>query len=108
MGTQYICELYFDKGKSNWQELLRISLHNLGFIPNVMSIYITLNKMYEEVPYDEDFLLSITFEKDAPGIIIRNHTYDEEGENPWFRFGDSEDKFVSLRWSNTNLDFLLS
>jgi hypothetical protein len=107
MSVQYICELYFDKHKSNWQELLRFSLQNLGFIPNVMSIYVTMDKMFEETPYDEDFLFSVLSEEDEPGISIRHHIYDENSENPWFRFG-TEGKFVSLKWSNTNLDFLLS
>lgn len=109
MSGQYICELYFDRDESNWQALLRAALKDLGFIPNIMSIYMSLDEMYEEVPYNEEFLLSISFGKNVvPGISIRNHIYDEEGDNPWFRFGDTEGKFTSLKWSNTNLEFLLS
>lgn len=108
MNTQYICELYFDRSESNWQELLREALKVLGFIPNIMSVYISSEEMYEEVPFDEAFLLSTSFgEDDIPGITIRNHIYDEDGENLWFRLGDSEGKFVSLKWSNSDLDFLL-
>jgi hypothetical protein len=108
MSVQYICELYFDKHKSDWQELMKLSLHSLGFIPNVMSIYVTMDKMFEEIPYDENFLFSVLSKEDEPGITIRHHIYDEDSENPWFRLGDTEGKFVSLKWSNTNLDFLLS
>jgi len=61
--------------------------------------------MFEEVPYDEDMLFSTLSEE--PGITILHHTYDEDLDNPWYRIGDMEGKFISLKWSNTNLDFLL-
>lgn len=108
MSSQYICELYFDRDESNWKALLRAALKVLGFSPNIMSVYATFDEMYEDVSYNEDFLLSIAFEKNIPGITIRNHLYDEDAENPWFKFGHLEGKFASLKWSNTNLDFLLS
>lgn len=108
MDVQYICELYFDKHKSNWQELLKVSLQSLGFIPKIMSIYVTMDKMFEEIPYDEDFLFSVLSEGDEPGITIKQHIYNEGEENLWFRLGDTEGKFVSLKWSNTNLNFLLA
>lgn len=108
MNTQYTCELYFDKEKINWQELIKVSIQSLGFIPNIMSIYVTMDKMYENIAYDQAFLFSFFSGKEEPGITIRHHIYDEDQVNPWFKFGATEGRFVSLKWSNINLDFLLS
>jgi hypothetical protein len=105
--SQYICELYFDKNRNNWQHLIRMSITNLGFLPNVMTIYLN-DRMFEDIPYNEEFLLSILSEEDIPGITIRNHIYDETVEDIWFKLVDTKWEFVSIKWSNTNLDFLLS
>lgn len=108
MNIQYVCELYFDKKKSNQQELMKLALQNLGFKPNIMSIYITMDEMYEEVSYNEDLLFSILFKEDDSGITIIQHLYDENTTNPWFRLSKIEGDFFSLKWSNKNLDFLLT
>lgn len=106
MSTNYICELYYGNEKLNWQELMRISLDNLGFVPGIMTIY-QADRMLEEVDFNESLLLSLESQKDIPEVTLRAHSYDETQDNPWFRIGSSDGKFVSLKWSNTNLDFLL-
>jgi hypothetical protein len=108
MNTQYICELYFDKETSDQQELMKLALQSLGFIPTIMSIYVSMDEMYEEVSYSEDLLFSVLSKEDDSGITITQHIYDENTTNPWFRFGKEEGKFVSLKWSNENMDFLLA
>ena len=108
MNIQYICELYFDKMKSDRQELMKLALQGLGFTPNIMSIHVTMNEMYEEVSYDEDLLLSILLKNTDSRIKIAQHLYDENTVNSWFRLSEMEGNFFSLRWSNENLDFLLA
>lgn len=109
MNIQYVCELYFEKGKSNQKELMELVLHShsLGFTPNVMSIYVTLDEMYEEVSYAEDFLFSLLSREKDSGVTISQQDYDENIVNSWFKLSRIEGNFFSLRWSNENLNFLI-
>lgn len=109
MDNQYVCELYFEKNKCSQDELLTFVLRNFsfGFTPNLMSIYVDVDEMYEEVAYDEKFLLSAISKEKNLGIKVIKHIYDENVSNPWFKLTKIEGEFFSLKWNNKNLDFLL-
>jgi hypothetical protein len=107
MSTQYVCELYYETAKIDWRQLMKMSVANLGFLPNVMTMYLE-DSMLEEIAYNENILFSLPLSSDIPEIIVRHRLYNELSDNPWFKFGPSEGNFVSLRWSNNNLNFLIS
>ena len=57
MKIQYICELYFDNEKSSQQELMKLAVQSLGFIPNIMSIYVNMDEMFEEAKNDPTIII---------------------------------------------------
>jgi hypothetical protein len=107
MSNQYVCELYFDREKGNRVDLTKLALQSLGFMPNIMSIYVNMDEMYEEVPYNEDLLFTILSKEVDSEIKIAERPYDENRLRPWFRLGEIEGNFFPLKWSNENLDFLI-
>ena len=106
MNSNYLCTLYFDKSSVQLKDLLKTSQKMLGFSPELMTIYISTDKMFENISYDENFLLRILSENPL-SIKLMNQSYNIESDNLWFRI-KTEGDFISASWSNKNLNFLLT
>jgi hypothetical protein len=87
----------------------------LGFEPKYMSLFFDeFEGQIDDIPFDIGKLMELIKRKPAT-ITIKNKLYEEaaEGNVKWFRFSQAIDtpfdlKTVSLEWSNSNLDFLLT
>jgi hypothetical protein len=112
---QYTSVITYQYADRQEIDLLTRALKILGFEPKYMALFFDeYEKPIDDISFDEERLIEL-LKKQPSTVTIKNELYEEGGKEnlKWFRLSHSIDtpfslKTISLEWSNSNLDFLLT